>query len=336
MQRWSQLAVPLILLFASLLFTASAQTTIDPSTVPSSTRSTWCQGNLQACPLICGGGTSVNSCDRDTLEYECICSDGSTPDLSQYALTLPYFVCQEVRSRCIANGANNLEGQAECNSLQCASATPGANSGGEITTDPATVTSVGGSSPSDPAVSEVSSQTSDIVTDLNTPNDPSTSTEGQSTIPQETTSTTSSSESSSTSLGLDAPSRTAQSSTTSTNDPSATSNDPSIEETGTRNSGDGGGGGKKGLSTGAIAGIAVGVGVPVLLILLFLAYKWGSRRAKDPPTLAPAPVEKNPQWQGGNETAGGGGYPGVGNGNEIGGIEGNYGASNQWSSGRQY
>ncbi|KAF3119966.1 hypothetical protein TWF569_003395 [Orbilia oligospora] len=336
MQRWSQLTVSLILPFASLLLTTSAQTTIDPSTVPSSTRSAWCQGNLQACPLVCGGGTSVNSCDSNTLEYECTCSDGSTPDLSQYALTLPYFVCQEVRSRCIANGANNLEGQAECNSLQCASATLGANSGGEITTNPATVTSAGGSSPSDPAVSEVSSQTSGIVTDLNTPNDPSTATEGQSTVPQETTtSTTSSSESSSTSQSPDAPSRTVQSSTTSTGDPSPTSNGPSIEETGTRNSGDGGGG-KKGLSTGAIAGIAVGAGVPVLLILLFLAYKWGGRRAKDPPTLAPALVEKNPQWQGGNETAGGGGYPGVGNGNEIGGIEGNYGASNQWSSGRQY
>ncbi|KAF3222960.1 hypothetical protein TWF679_004158 [Orbilia oligospora] len=334
MQRWSQLAVSLILPFASLLLTTSAQTTIDLSTVPPSTRSAWCQGNLQACPFLCIGGTRVNSCDSSTLEYECTCSDGSTPDLSQYALTLPYFICQEVRSRCIANGANNLEGQAECNALQCASATPGANPGGEITADPATVTSAGGSSPSDPPVSEVLSQTLGIVTDLNTPNDPNTSIEGQSTIPQETTtSTTSSSESGPTSQNLEAPSRTAQSSTTSTNDPSATSNGPSIEETGTRNSGDSGGG-KKGLSTGAIAGIAVGAGVPVLLILLFLAYKWGGRRAKDPPTLAPALVEKTPQWQGGNEIAGGGAYPGVGSGNEIGGIEGNYGASNQWGSGR--
>ncbi|KAK6513017.1 hypothetical protein TWF506_009179 [Arthrobotrys conoides] len=331
-RRWSQLTLFLILPFASLFLTASAQTNFDPNTVPLSTRNLWCQGNLQACTLVCGS-TSLNTCNSNDLSYECICSDGTAADLAQYALTLPYFICQEATSQCLANNAGNPEGQVECNARQCANNTPGVDFGGVPTSTPSTTSSAGSPTPDPEPTSEVQSQDIGEITSSNPPEIPSTPT-GQATVSERTT-TTSSSTSSSTSGSPNAPSRTDRSSTTGTNDPSATSNGPSGERTGAGDSADGGGG-KKGLSTGAIIGIAVGVGVPALLILLFLAYRWGGRQAKDPPTLAPAFVNKQPQWQGGNEIAGGGGYPGVGHGNEVGGIEGNYGVSNQRGFGGQY
>ncbi|KAK6343550.1 hypothetical protein TWF730_011140 [Orbilia blumenaviensis] len=100
--------------------------------------------------------------------------------------------------------------------------------------------------------------------------------------------------------------------------------------------GDGSGsGGSKALSTGAIAGIAVGLGVPALLVLLFLAYRWGGSRARDPPVLAPALGEKYPH--GGNEVSGGGADPGIAHGGEVGGIQdGGYGAGTRWNSARGF
>ncbi|KAF3922952.1 hypothetical protein ABW20_dc0101830 [Dactylellina cionopaga] len=53
-----------------------------------------------------------------------------------------------------------------------------------------------------------------------------------------------------------------------------------------------GGGSGGGLSTGAIAGIAVGVGVPLILMGLYLAYRFGTRRRYDE---APVPVQPNNQ-----------------------------------------
>ncbi|KAK6507737.1 hypothetical protein TWF481_006159 [Arthrobotrys musiformis] len=330
MQHWSRLTASSILTFASLILITSAQDSLDPNSVPSSTRNTWCQGNQQACSIICSAGTSVNTCDVDELTYECTCNGGTSPDLSQYALTLPYFICLELRSQCIANNANNLSGQAECNQGSCAATNPSAAAaaGTSTTTTASLPAGAPGGFPS--STSETPAETQNTVAQgggaaAGTP-DSSIST---STTPvvEETQPTTS----------LDTRSTTSQGpSTTNTTPSSSTSNGPTIEETGAGNPGDGGNG-KKGLSTGAIIGIAVGVGVPVLLGLLFLAYKWGGRRATDPPVLAPAFVSPQSQWQGGNEIAGGGGDPGIGHGNEIGGIQDqSYGASGHWGPGRQY
>ncbi|KAF3178123.1 hypothetical protein TWF788_007566 [Orbilia oligospora] len=77
----------------------------------------------------------------------------------------------------------------------------------------------------------------------------------------------------------------------------------------------------KGLGTPAIVGIAVGVGVPVLLLAVFVAYRLGSRRNYPPVPVVPhSAFDKE---YGGSEYPGGGNDPGIGFGNEIGGISRN-------------
>jgi hypothetical protein len=52
--------------------------------------------------------TQENSCDPDSLTYQCVCSNGVTPNVTQYTLTLPYYVCTTWQSQCISNcGSNN-------------------------------------------------------------------------------------------------------------------------------------------------------------------------------------------------------------------------------------
>ena len=52
---------------AALVATVYADYTIQPSSVPKSTRQNWCQSELSSCPLICGQippfSTLDNTCD---------------------------------------------------------------------------------------------------------------------------------------------------------------------------------------------------------------------------------------------------------------------------------
>ncbi|KAI1298571.1 hypothetical protein F5Y03DRAFT_269133 [Xylaria venustula] len=97
-----------VLATATLLLSVRAQEqyTIDPSSVPLSTRDNWCQQEKSTCPLICEqsppGGYTVNDCDPLALTYGCVCEDGKSPNLSEYSLTLPFFICQEWGTQCVA------------------------------------------------------------------------------------------------------------------------------------------------------------------------------------------------------------------------------------------
>lgn len=87
---------------------ASAQYTIDPSSVPIATRDAWCESQLAQCPQIClqtsahSSQTRENDCVAKTLTYSCVCSNGISPNVSQYSLTLPYYICQEWGNQCVA------------------------------------------------------------------------------------------------------------------------------------------------------------------------------------------------------------------------------------------
>lgn len=82
----------------------SADYWIDPSTVPLSLRKSWCQSELSTCPLICQQTepptTLVNTCDAEHLTYGCLCGNNLQPNVSEYTLTLPYFVCTEWGTQC--------------------------------------------------------------------------------------------------------------------------------------------------------------------------------------------------------------------------------------------
>ncbi|KAI4865000.1 hypothetical protein F4820DRAFT_421873 [Hypoxylon rubiginosum] len=96
------------ILAAAVVFISSvrADYVIDPSTVSLTDRNNWCQSEKSTCPLICQqttpGNTLVNDCDPKTLTYGCVCGDNKQPNVSEYSLTLPYFVCQEWGDQCVA------------------------------------------------------------------------------------------------------------------------------------------------------------------------------------------------------------------------------------------
>jgi len=114
--------LPIAAAFSSLVL---AQT-IDPDSVSLSTRDTWCTDQMSQCPLICGQVTAsltteANDCDPTTLVWDCICSNGQTPPVANFSLTIPFHECQEYQNQCVANCgmnenicANNCRTQTTC------------------------------------------------------------------------------------------------------------------------------------------------------------------------------------------------------------------------------
>ncbi|KAI1392740.1 uncharacterized protein F4822DRAFT_139278 [Hypoxylon trugodes] len=102
------------ILASAVVFVSSvrADYVIDPSSVSLTDRTNWCNSEKSTCPLICQqttpGTTLVNDCDPKTLTYGCVCGDNKQPNVSEYSLTLPYFVCQEWGDQCVtACGQDN-------------------------------------------------------------------------------------------------------------------------------------------------------------------------------------------------------------------------------------
>ncbi|KAJ0108930.1 hypothetical protein J7T55_005475 [Diaporthe amygdali] len=90
---------------AAFVATVQADYKIDPSSVSLSIRKSWCQSEISTCPSICRDqsdtGAQVNTCDPETLTYGCLCGDNTQPNVSEYSLTLPYFVCTEWGNQCV-------------------------------------------------------------------------------------------------------------------------------------------------------------------------------------------------------------------------------------------
>ncbi|KOS21651.1 hypothetical protein ESCO_005114 [Escovopsis weberi] len=108
------------LLATAALFGSVAQAdyVIDPKTVPLSTRQAWCASELATCPLICeqfsNGNPKTNACDSNKLTYGCVCGNGQQPNISEYTLTLSYFVCQEYGNQCVTKCGNDNECAGAC------------------------------------------------------------------------------------------------------------------------------------------------------------------------------------------------------------------------------
>ncbi|KAG2415636.1 hypothetical protein HFD88_006827 [Aspergillus terreus] len=82
--------------------------TFNAGDIDSSTRSYWCQQQTSTCPLLClqmpgaSSNPSANTCDSKSLSYNCICSNGQSPNASEYSQTIPYFICTEQNNQCVA------------------------------------------------------------------------------------------------------------------------------------------------------------------------------------------------------------------------------------------
>ncbi|KAI1137080.1 hypothetical protein F5Y05DRAFT_77871 [Hypoxylon sp. FL0543] len=108
------------ILAAAVVFVSSvrADYVIDPNSVSLADRTNWCQSEKSTCPLICQqstpGTTLVNDCDPKTLTYGCVCGDNKQPNVSEYSLTLPYFVCQEWGNQCVQGCGQDNSCAASC------------------------------------------------------------------------------------------------------------------------------------------------------------------------------------------------------------------------------
>ncbi|CAK7224249.1 hypothetical protein SBRCBS47491_005484 [Sporothrix bragantina] len=97
---------------SALVSSVRADYYISPDSVSLSLRQYWCSSEISTCPIICAQTapftTLTNTCDPQTLTYGCVCGNGLQPNVSEYSLTLPYFVCEEWGNQCVAAcGADN-------------------------------------------------------------------------------------------------------------------------------------------------------------------------------------------------------------------------------------
>ncbi|RDL41898.1 uncharacterized protein BP5553_01877 [Venustampulla echinocandica] len=113
----SAVVVALLASFGAAVTTDNS--TIDASTVAPTTRSQWCGGQQNTCPVLCGAqGVTSNDCDVDTLKFKCTCKNGSAPGLQYYTSTMPTFICEQVHENCIVAGQNNAAAQKLCNDAE--------------------------------------------------------------------------------------------------------------------------------------------------------------------------------------------------------------------------
>lgn len=84
---------------STMLFSSgAAQQTyqIDPNSVSNTTRGVWCTNQIAQCPLIClqtagnSAATLANTCMPADLTFACVCSNGMSPNLTEYTQTIPY------------------------------------------------------------------------------------------------------------------------------------------------------------------------------------------------------------------------------------------------------
>ncbi|KAJ5114516.1 hypothetical protein NUU61_000275 [Penicillium alfredii] len=112
----------LFLVIASGLTLVNSQSaiSIDPSSVPLSTREAWCSSQTSSCPLLClqvpgaSGSPSSNKCTAETLVYSCICNNNVSPNASEYSQTIPYYVCTEKNNQCVKACQGNSGCQSDC------------------------------------------------------------------------------------------------------------------------------------------------------------------------------------------------------------------------------
>lgn len=87
----------------------------NPAEVPLGTRSSWCNAQDAACDNLC---VSIKSrtCDPDTLDFSCVCSNDESPDFNDFKDTIPFFVCKQLFQDCIESHPNDATGQRNCTS----------------------------------------------------------------------------------------------------------------------------------------------------------------------------------------------------------------------------
>jgi len=100
---------------------AQVQYFVEPDSVDQAQRDKWCLDQKTSCPLIClqlpgvtDRSPEANECDPDALTYECVCSNGVAPNVTEFSQTLPFFICQEWGNQCVATCGTNNDCSHDC------------------------------------------------------------------------------------------------------------------------------------------------------------------------------------------------------------------------------
>ncbi|KAJ5082072.1 hypothetical protein N7532_011115 [Penicillium argentinense] len=126
----------------------------------------WCLGQRNVCPQICEGGTKQNTCDPKSLQFSCICSDGTTPDVAPYVQTVPFYVCEANFGQCINAHPDDADGQKACKeAAQCGSKNASSLSTTTSSSSPSTTMSL--TTSTDSSSSETSSSVAAASTTTN-------------------------------------------------------------------------------------------------------------------------------------------------------------------------
>ncbi|KPI45630.1 uncharacterized protein AB675_530 [Cyphellophora attinorum] len=91
-----------------------ATAAFNPAPINDSVRFDWCKAQLDTCPQICGGAAAQNYCYETNLTYSCVCPNGTAPDVTSFAFTLPFYICQQTYIQCINNNPDDAQAQANC------------------------------------------------------------------------------------------------------------------------------------------------------------------------------------------------------------------------------
>ena len=92
----------------------AATASFDASSVSSTVKFNWRLAQLNTCPQIRSGAASQNFCDESDLTYTCVCPNGTVPDCTAFADTLPYFICEQSYINCVDNNPNDAQKQGTC------------------------------------------------------------------------------------------------------------------------------------------------------------------------------------------------------------------------------
>ncbi|KAF2185104.1 hypothetical protein K469DRAFT_708387 [Zopfia rhizophila CBS 207.26] len=144
---------------------------VDPGSIDSDLRADWCRAERNTCPEVCGGISKLqqggNDCNAQTLNFTCVCSDGTRPNMSEYQQSVPGLMCRQWFENCIAASGEDLEKQEACKSVECGNKTTrAAASSSAAASDGPTATGGGGDQASATAGSPTSAQSSGAATAL--------------------------------------------------------------------------------------------------------------------------------------------------------------------------
>ncbi|KAK3329694.1 hypothetical protein B0H66DRAFT_34829 [Apodospora peruviana] len=87
---------------------------VDPAKIDDTKKNQWCLAEQNSCQQLCGGSFKTNDCDPVDLAYKCVCTDGTSPELSKYTGTMPTFTCQQAFEDCINEHIGQAQEQANC------------------------------------------------------------------------------------------------------------------------------------------------------------------------------------------------------------------------------